>query len=138
MAQSFEQLKQKYQAAITMAQNTGHLQNVNMEGDKLFVRAEVATEDIKNAIWNKIKGIDGQHSDFTADITINSSLPQPQIPTSAPGQRTYTVKAGDTLSGLAQQFYGKASDYNKIFEANKDQLSDANHIRVGQKLVIPG
>jgi len=144
MAQSFEQLKQKYQSAISLAQNSGHLQNVNMQGDKLLVRAEVANQDIKNNIWNAIKQIDPQYSDLTADITINSSLPAPAAAAGAGGsypqsssERTYTVKPGDTLSAIAQQFYGKASEYNKIFQANRDKLTDADHVRAGQELVIP-
>jgi nucleoid-associated protein YgaU len=51
--------------------------------------------------------------------------------------KTYTVKSGDTLSGIAQQFYGDASKYNKIFEANHDKLTSADQIRPGQELVIP-
>jgi LysM repeat protein len=50
---------------------------------------------------------------------------------------TYVVQGGDTLSALAQRFYGKASLYPKIFEANRDILSDPNLIKVGQKLKIP-
>jgi LysM repeat protein len=137
MAQSFDQLKQKYQAAITMAKNSGHLQNVNMEGDKLFIRAEVANNDIKNSIWNEIKRADAQYGDLNADITVNSSLPQPAAASATQTQRTYTVEPGDTLSKIAQKFYGKATEYNKIFEANKDKLPDADHVKAGQELVIP-
>jgi nucleoid-associated protein YgaU len=142
MAQSLEQLQQKYQSAIALAQSSGHLQNVNMQGDKLFVRAEVANQDIKNDIWNAIKAIDPQYSDLIADITINSSLPQPQSRTQAAAangsaQRTYTVQSGDTLSGIAQRFYGNPGEYNKIFQANRDKLKDPDHIRPGQELVIP-
>jgi nucleoid-associated protein YgaU len=32
------------------------------------------------------------------------------------------VKSGDTLSAIAQQFYGKKSEYNKVFEAYKDKF----------------
>ena len=140
MPQSIDQLKQKYQSAISLAQSSGHLQNVNMQGEKLFIRAEVANEDVKNTIWNEIKKIDSQYSDLTADITVNSEVPAPQTASTAPGQQTgqkYTVQSGDTLSAIAQKFYGKASQYNKIFEANRDQLSDPNHVRAGQELVIP-
>jgi len=140
MPQSLEQLKQKYQSAIDLAQRSGHLQNVHIEGDKLLVRAEVPNEDVKNKIWNQIKAIDSQYSDLTADITINSSLPQPQAAQSqsqGQGQRTYKVQPGDTLSAIAQKFYGKASEYNKIFQANKDKMPDADHVRAGQELVIP-
>jgi nucleoid-associated protein YgaU len=139
MAQSLEQLKQKYQSAISMAQTVGHLQNVNLQGDKLFVRAEVANENVKNGIWNEIKRIDSQYTDLIADITINSLLPAPQASSAGvtAQERRYTVKAGDSLSAIAQQFYGKGSEYNRIFEANRDKLSDPNRIQVGQELVIP-
>ncbi len=49
----------------------------------------------------------------------------------------HEVVAGDTLSKIAVRYYGDASLYTKIFEANKDTLKDPNKIRVGQKLRIP-
>lgn len=49
----------------------------------------------------------------------------------------HEVKSGDTLSKIAKQYYGDASLYMQIFEANKDQLKDPNLIKVGQKLRIP-
>ena len=51
--------------------------------------------------------------------------------------RFHEVAAGDTLGHIAQRYYGKASDYMKIFEANRDVLDDPNLIKVGQKLRIP-
>jgi len=48
--------------------------------------------------------------------------------------QTYTVKPGDSLSKISQQFYGSGSEYMKIFEANRDQLSDPNKIKAGQVL----
>jgi len=50
---------------------------------------------------------------------------------------THTVVSGDTLWKIAEQHYGKGSDYMKIFEANRDQLDDPDRIRVGQVLQIP-
>ncbi len=54
------------------------------------------------------------------------------------GNVVYTVKSGDTLSAIALHYYGSAgrSSYMKIAEANG--IENANLIRVGQKLVIPG
>jgi nucleoid-associated protein YgaU len=49
----------------------------------------------------------------------------------------HVVQSGDTLSKIAQKYYGDASLYPKIFEANRDQLSDPNRISPGQKLRIP-
>jgi len=52
-------------------------------------------------------------------------------------ERIYEVKAGDTLSKIAQQEYGDANAYMTIFEANKDILKNPNLIHPGQKLRIP-
>ncbi|MEM7095080.1 MAG: peptidoglycan-binding protein LysM [Actinomycetota bacterium] len=49
----------------------------------------------------------------------------------------YTVKSGDTLSAIAQQFYGDANRYPEIFEANQPMLLDPDKIYPGQVLRIP-
>jgi nucleoid-associated protein YgaU len=49
----------------------------------------------------------------------------------------HEVQKGETLSKIAQKYYGDASLYPKIFEANCDTVKDPNMIRVGQKLRIP-
>ena len=49
----------------------------------------------------------------------------------------YEVVSGDTLSKIAQKYYGKAGAYMKIFEANRDVLTNPDLIKVGQKLKIP-
>lgn len=49
----------------------------------------------------------------------------------------YEVKKGDSLSKIAEQFYGDPMLYKKIFEANQDIIKDPNLIHPGQKLRIP-
>jgi len=49
----------------------------------------------------------------------------------------YIIKKGDTLSAIAKQFYGKGSEYPRIFEANREVIKDANLIYPGQKIRIP-
>lgn len=51
--------------------------------------------------------------------------------------QTYTVAKGDTLSAIAKKFYGKSSQWRVIFEANTDQISNPDLIRIGQVLKIP-
>jgi nucleoid-associated protein YgaU len=51
--------------------------------------------------------------------------------------RWYTVVRGDTLSAIAKSQYGNASQYPKIFEANKPMLSNPDKIYPGQVLRIP-
>jgi nucleoid-associated protein YgaU len=49
----------------------------------------------------------------------------------------YTVVSGDSLSKIAKEFYGDASVYNAIFEANRPMLSHPDKIYPGQMLRIP-
>ena len=52
-------------------------------------------------------------------------------------QSVAVVRQGDTLSKIAAHYYGDATLYPKIFDANRDVLTDPNKIRIGQKLRIP-
>ena len=142
--QRFEQLKQKYQSVQNaMAQHQVRLQNLNMQGDKLFMRAEAPSQQAKNSVWDQIKLVDPSYSDLIADITIVEGAARTQTAGAGAGvgggqqSRTYTVKAGDSLSTISRQFYGNAGDYMKIFNANRDRLTDPNKIQAGQQLVIP-
>ena len=49
----------------------------------------------------------------------------------------YEIVSGDTLGGIAKRYYGNASKYTKIFEANRDIIDDPNKIYPGQKIRIP-
>ena len=125
-----ETLKAKYRAAIDLGKDLGvSWKNVHVENEKLLLRGAAPNGEIKNHVWDAIKKVDAKYSDLTADITIDASLP---VPT-----RTYVVKGGDTLSKIAKEFYGNANAYMKIFEANKDQLSDPDKIKPGQVLKLP-
>jgi nucleoid-associated protein YgaU len=137
MAQDlFEQLKLKYQSVLNfMNSQNVQLQNLNMEGNKLFIRATAPSQDAKNKVWDQIKLVDPNFSDLTADIQA------PAAAAAAAGSsssfRTYTVQPGDSLSKISQQFYGSANQYMKIFEANKDKLADPDKVKAGMQLVIP-
>jgi nucleoid-associated protein YgaU len=62
---------------------------------------------------------------------------QLQVAQPAPEARLYTVKRGDTLSKIAQAHYGDATQYPRIFEANRPLLRDPDEIYPGQTLRIP-
>jgi nucleoid-associated protein YgaU len=139
MADRFEQLKAKYQSVLNFIQSQGiQLQNVNMEGDKLLIRASAPSADLKNKVWDQIKLVDPNFSDLIADIQAPAAAAA-AASANAPSvsARRYTVQVGDSLSKIAKQFYGDANKYMKIFEANKDKLSDPDKIKPGMDLVIP-
>ncbi len=142
---SLDELKTKYRGALDTIQREGvRLTHLHVQDNKLFIQGAAPSEQVKNDVWNQIKAVDPKYSDVTCDLTVDPSLaPQQQTQAAAAtagggaGARTYTVKPGDTLSKIAQEFYGQANEYNRIFEANRDKLSDPNKIQVGQQLVIP-
>lgn len=49
----------------------------------------------------------------------------------------YTVQKGDLLGEIAQKYYGDASKYNVIFQANRSILTSPHQIYLGQRLTIP-
>ncbi len=58
-------------------------------------------------------------------------------PEAAEGESLYTVKSGDTLSGIALSVYGDMWRYTEIFERNSDRLKNADTIYEGQVIVLP-
>lgn len=137
-AQKLDELKRKYQPVLNFIQQQGtvRLQNVHVENGKLLIRAAAPSEEVKNRIWDQIKLVDPSYADLTADITVTGVAAGEETPRREPA-RSYTVKSGDTLSKISADVYGDPQQYNKIFEANRDQLKDPNKIFPGQTLKIP-
>ena len=135
-----EQLKAKYQSVLNFMQaHNVRLENLNMADNKLYIRAEAPSQDVKNKVWDQIKLVDPSFSDLTADIDAPAAAAAAAASAggSSSAARTYTVQPGDSLSKISKQFYGDANKYMKIFEANKDKLSDPDKVRAGMDLVIP-
>lgn len=146
MAQ-LDDLKNKYKSVLDTIQREGvRLTHLHVQDNKLFMQGAAPSEQIKNDVWNQIKAVDPSYHDLTCDLTVDTSLPNPMQQQAAAaaagagggtGGRTYKVQPGDSLSKIAKEFYGNSNEYNRIFEANRNQLSDPNQIKVGQELVIP-
>jgi nucleoid-associated protein YgaU len=47
------------------------------------------------------------------------------------------VVDGDTLTAIAVQYYGSASKWRTIYEANRDTLPNESTLTIGTVLVIP-
>ena len=133
-------------------------------GNKLFNRDEDAAEKVKKHIETANPGITGLEVKFSNGVVYLSGqaanaeamqkavllagnvqgvtsvnidgMKVPPAPVQAKVEY-YVIKAGDTLSAIAKQYYGKASAYPRIFEANREVIKDANLIYPGQKIRIP-
>ena len=131
-------------------------------GHKLFSRDEDAAEKIKRHIEATNPGISGLGVEFKGGVVSISGeaesaealekavlmagnvqgvsevkIDQLKAPAVQAKVEYYIIKKGDTLSAIAKQFYGKANDYPKIFEANREVIKDPNLIFPGQKIRIP-
>ena len=134
--QRFESLKQKYSVVLSTIQQQGiRLEHLHEENGKLMIAGKAPSTEAKNKVWDKIKQVDSAYPDVNADITVDSSIAGALADREA--EQTYTVEAGDTLSKISKQFYGEASLYMNIFEANRDKLKDPNKIQPGMELRIP-
>ena len=141
-----EQMKQKYASVLNVIQQNGvRLSHMHIQDNKLFLQGAAGSEQIKNRVWDEIKRVNPSADDISCDLTVDATAAPPPAMAAAAvagggssaGARTYTVAAGDSLSKIAKNFYGNANQYMKIFEANKDKLSDPDKIKPGQVLTIP-
>ena len=129
---TLDDLKLKYQPVLNEITKKGvSLAHCHVQDDKLFLQGAAPSEEIKNDIWNAIKGCDANWAnDLTCDLSVDSSLPQPQA--------TYTVVAGDSLWKIASEHLGNGANFPKIIAANPGKLKDEHTvIHPGDVLVIP-
>ena len=128
-------LRDTYAYAIQTAKGKFH-GNAEERDGKLYFKGTVAAEAEKNEIWTAIKTIPTWQKDVVADIQVTGGPGAPAAAAPA-AAKTYTVKAGDTLSHIAKEHLGSAGAYMKIFELNKDQLTDPDKIKPGHVLRLP-
>lgn len=122
-------LQEKYKPVLELAQKFG-VQNLSVseEQNKLKLSGLVNTQYEKNTLWDKIKEIGGENAnDISADIKVANT----------DYYHIHTVEGGESLSKISKFYYKDANKYMKIFDANKDQLTNPDVIKVGQKLKIP-
>jgi hypothetical protein len=121
-------LKEKYQDVLSLGEKLGVKDGgFEEQAGKLKMWGTAAYNYDKNRIWDQIKTHAGWEGEIAADIKVaNEDI-----------YGVYSVESGDTLGKIAKEFLGNAAAYMEIFNLNKDQLSDPDKIKVGQKLKIP-
>lgn len=130
---------------VRVAPSGGMLFDTNI---KVSVEDYNITEDGKKGLDVAVDVNLKQWRDYgTKTVTVKEPEKESAAPTvtvekkrdasTAPTAKTYTVKAGDSLWAIAAKYYGNGAEYNKIFKANTDKISNPNLIYVGQVLTIP-
>ncbi len=138
----FDELKQKYQTALTLADQEGiRFQNMHVEDNKLYIRGVAPSLEARTKFGDQLRLVNPNGDDVTAEIEIQET--QAQAATAGGSEQgsadvtTYKVVSGDTLSKISKEFYGNSDEFMRIFYANRDKLHDPDKIQIGQELVIP-
>ncbi|MCE9595842.1 MAG: LysM peptidoglycan-binding domain-containing protein [Planctomycetes bacterium] len=105
-------------------------------GDKIFVPNLEGTTPVvqeNNVAANGANGFVQPNGAVAAPQNMNGAVKKAAV--SADG--FYVVQKGDVLGSISQKVYGSAKKWQKIYDANRDVLKDANALKVGMKLRIP-
>jgi len=122
-------VRAKYQGVLDLGEKLNIANgNVTEENGVLKVKGTAATQYEKNLLWDAIKAAGG---DSPTDILANIDVADDTV------YARHIVKGGDTLGKIAKHYYGNASKYTAIFEANKDILNNPDVIHPDQELKIP-
>jgi len=114
----------------------GFIKNLGFEAEDLVIQVndetaivsgKVESQEIREKIVLAVGNTEG-----IAQVDDRLVVEKPE-----PEAKYYTVKRGDTLSGIAKEQYGNAMKYPVIFEANRPMLKDPDKIYPGQVLRIP-
>ena len=100
--------------------------DIQVEGDKVTMSGEAASQELKEKIILAAGNIEG-----IATVEEDVSTPDAKEPV------FHTVEKGDTLWAISTKHLGNGARYEEIFEANKPMLSHPDKIYPGQMLRIP-
>ena len=121
--------KEKYASVLSLGEQLG-VQNGRVEEQNGILRVwgTVQYGHEKDQLWDAIKAAGGSHpTDIVADISVAN----------ADVYAVHTVKKGESLSKIADHYYGDMMKYKQIFNANRNILDNENVIEIGQVLTIP-
>lgn len=108
---------------------------VRYEDGKVTLQGEASSQAAKEKavlIAGNVRGVESVHDDGLRVVGQQAG----QV-AQAPQPRYYTIKSGDTLSGIAKEHYGDANRWNDLFEANREVIKDPDKIYPGQRIRIP-
>ena len=134
--------KQLFETDADAAERIKEHLDIKMSGiDNLTVEfddgvATVCGECVNEATRNNAVLIAGNIKGVEKVVAEDLTFPEP-VEEEKEKAEFYEIVSGDTLGGIAKRFYGNASMYTRIHEANKELIPDPNKIYPGQKIKIP-
>jgi LysM repeat protein len=71
-----------------------------------------------------------------APVIVAAPAPEP-AKSAESALQNYTVTSGDTLSSIAAKFFGKSTDWPKVYELNRHRIANPDRLQVGMTLQVP-
>ncbi|GAA5503995.1 uncharacterized protein DR_0888 [Deinococcus xinjiangensis] len=138
---AFEDQSRIAKAVLSAIRNNGELADdpidVLQSGNSVILRGAVDNDHELRLLQQVAKGVDGVAGVDVSDVKVKEGAKELSKEKDAgTGDTVYTVQSGDTLSAIAQKYYGDAMEYKKI--AHYNNISNPDLIQVGQKIRIPG
>ena len=97
------------------------------------VATDNATKEKAILIAGNVEGV----SQVTADQLVTMEQINEETTREVVQPRFYTIVKGDTLWGIASEFYNDGNKYTKLVEANLEVIKNADLIYPGQAIRIP-
>ena len=129
-----ESIKKEIESSFTELPVDGLV--VTVEGDTVSLAGlakDIATREKAILIAGNVEGVSSVNADQLVSPEIVAASNERDIPEPV----FYSIKKGDTLWAISEDFYKDGSKYPKIVEANLEVIKDADKIYPGQSIRIP-
>ena len=129
-----ESIKKEIESSFTELPVDGLV--VTVEGDTVSLAGlarDIATREKAILIAGNVEGVSSVNADQLVSPEIVAATNERDIPEPV----FYSIKKGDTLWAISEDFYKDGSKYPKIVEANLEVIKDADKIYPGQSIRIP-
>jgi nucleoid-associated protein YgaU len=127
--------------AQALQQGGVSVSNLKVEdaGGVIALRGDVATQADKDKAQKLVQDLGVAAANYLTvqGVAGGVTLGSVAAADAAGSASSYTVKSGDTLSKIAKEVYGDASQWKKIHEANRASIPNPDLIHPGDKLTIP-
>ena len=109
----------------------------SLSGDSVVTRAEAAR--LRNENLDLRKQLEARSGTWRSalDKSQTSAARSKKNASKKGGSRTYVVQSGDTLASISRKFYKSSARWEKILDANKENIPNPAKLKVGQTLIIP-
>ncbi|WP_261664024.1 BON domain-containing protein [Deinococcus sp. Marseille-Q6407] len=137
--QDIEDSSRVAKEVLSAIRSNGELQgnpiDVLQSGKSVILRGVVDSDHELRLAEQLARGVSGVAGVDVSGLKVHEGAKELTKEKDEQGETVYTVKAGDTLSLIAQRYYGDLNEYRKL--AHYNNISDPDHIEVGQKIRIP-